>query len=136
MGADFSVSKDKVLPQSPVISIVDDDPSVRVATRNLVRSLGYIAHTFASAVEFLHSPHLNDASCVIADIHMPGMTGVELQDLLIAQGRSVPIIFITAFPEESVRIRVLKAGAVAFLVKPCSTQQLIECIDTALKGDC
>ena len=123
------------MPESPVISIVDDDLSVRVATRNLVRSLGYIAHTFASAAEFLQSPHVNDTSCVIADVHMPGISGVELQDLLIAQGRSVPMIFITAFPEESVRARVLKAGAIGFLGKPCSGPQLIECINTALKRD-
>ena len=120
------------MPQSPVISIVDDDLSVRVATRNLVRSLGYIAHTFASAAEFLQSPHVNDTSCVIADVHMPGISGVELQDLLIAQGRSVPMIFITAFPEEESRNRALRAGAVGFLTKPCNDEALISCIEIAL----
>jgi FixJ family two-component response regulator len=116
-----------------LISIIDDDPSVRVATNRLVRSLGYAAHTFASADGFLQSPHVNDTACVIADVQMPGMSGIELQSHLIAQGCSVPIIFITAFPEESIRARALKAGAVCFLSKPFDGTILIECIDTALK---
>ena len=125
--------KDRFLPQSPVISIVDDDPSIRVATRNLVRSLGYGAQTFASAIEFLQSPHVNDTSCVITDIQMPGMSGVELQSALISQACQVPIIFITAFPEESIRARALAAGAVGFLSKPFDDSVLIECIDLALR---
>ena len=95
----------------PVVSIIDYDASIRVATNRLVRSLGYIAHTFSSADEFLRSSHVNDTSCVIADVQMPGMSGVELQSLLLAQGRRMPIIFITAFPEESTRARALEAGA-------------------------
>jgi FixJ family two-component response regulator len=114
-------------------SIIDDDPSVRVATNRLVRSLGYAAHTFASADGFLQSPHVNDTACVIADVQMPGMSGIELQSHLIAQGCSVPMIFITAFPEESIRSRALKAGAVCFLSKPFDGTILIECIDIALK---
>ena len=121
------------MPQVPLISIIDDDASVRVATNRLVRSLGYVAHTFASADGFLQSPHVNDTACVIADVQMPGMSGIELQSHLIAQGRSVPIIFITAFPEESIRSRALKAGAICFLSKPFDGTILIECIDIALK---
>ena len=121
------------MPQVPLISIIDDDASVRVATNRLVRSLGYVAHTFASADGFLQSPHVNDTACVIADVQMPGMSGIELQSHLIAQGRSVPMIFITAFPEESIRSRALKAGAVCFLSKPFDGTILIECIDIALK---
>ena len=121
------------MPQVPLISIIDDDPSVRVATNRLVRSLGYAAHTFASADGFLQSPHVNETACVIADVQMPGMSGIELQSHLIAQGRSVPMIFITAFPEESIRSRALKAGAVCFLSKPFDGTILIECIDIALK---
>jgi FixJ family two-component response regulator len=98
-----------------------------------VRSLGYVAHTFASADGFLQSPLVNDTACVIADVQMPGMSGIELQSHLIAQGRSVPMIFITAFPEESIRSRALKAGAVGFLSKPFDGTILIECIDIALK---
>jgi FixJ family two-component response regulator len=120
------------LGQVPMISIVDDDASVRLATNRLVRSLGYITHAFASADEFLRSPQVNAASCVIADIHMPGMNGVELQSYLRAQGSRVPIIFITAFPDESVRARALEGGAVCFLAKPFDAATLIKCLDVAL----
>lgn len=116
-----------------MISIIDDDVSVRVATSRLVRSLGYLAHTFASADDFLKSQHMKDTWCVIADVQMPGITGIELQSLLHAQGHAVPIIFITAFPEENIRTRALKAGAVAFLSKPFDGPILIESIDCALK---
>jgi FixJ family two-component response regulator len=121
------------LPRVPVISIIDDDTSVRVAANRLVRSLGYVAHTFASAKDFLQSPNVDDTWCVIADVQMPGMSGVELQSLLNAQGRDVPMIFITAFPEESIRTRALEGGAIGFLSKPFDGQVLIECIDCALK---
>ena len=121
------------LPQVPVISIIDDDASVRAATNRLVRSLGYSAFTFASADEFLRSPHMHDSSCVIADVQMPGMSGIELQSLLRAQGYRVPIIFITAFPEQSVRARALDAGAVCFLTKPFDGPTLIKYLDAAVE---
>ncbi len=117
-----------------IISVIDDDASVRAATNNLLRSHGYTVHTFASAEEFLRSAHLNDTSCVIADVQMPTMSGVELQTLMRAQGSRVPFIFITAFPEESVRARVLKAGAIAFLAKPFAGPTLIRYLATALEG--
>ena len=117
-----------------VISIIDDDASVRAATNNLLRSHGYTVHTFASAEEFLRSAHLNDTSCVIADVQMPAMSGVELLTVMRTQGSSVPFIFITAFPEESVRARVLKAGAICFLGKPFAGPTLIKCLDTALEA--
>ena len=117
-----------------MISIIDDDASVRAATHRLVRSLGYIAHTFASADDFLRSSQLNDTSCVIADVQMPGMSGIELQTFLQTQGHRLPIIFITAFPEENVRAQALKAGAACFLNKPFDARTLIECLDAALKG--
>src|SRR5258708_22502075 len=84
------------LPKPPMISIIDDDASVRIATNNLVRSHGYNAHTFASAEDFLQSAHLNDTSCVIADVQMPVMNGVELFTLLRAHGHGVPFIFLSA----------------------------------------
>jgi FixJ family two-component response regulator len=115
-----------------VISIIDDDASVRVATHRLVSSLGHVALTFASADDFLRSSQLNDTSCVIADVHMPGMSGIELQNLLKTQGHRLPIIFITAFPEESVR--ALEAGAACFLSKPFDAQILIKHLDAAVKG--
>ena len=120
-------------PTPSVISIVDDDASVRVATDNLLRSLGYTVHTFASAEEFLRSIHFNDTSCVIADVQMPTMSGVELQALVLAQGHRVPFIFITAFPEETIRERAVKAGAICFLTKPFDRLTLIKCLDTALE---
>jgi FixJ family two-component response regulator len=117
-----------------VISIIDDDASVRVATHRLVRSFGYIAHTFASADEFLRSSQLTDTSCVIADVHMPGMSGIELQNLLQTQGHRLPIIFITAFPEASVRAQALEAGATCFLSKPFDARTLIKYLDAAVQS--
>jgi FixJ family two-component response regulator len=117
-----------------VISVVDDDASVRAATDNLLRSLGYAVCTFVSAEEFLRSAHLDDTSCVIADVQMPGMSGVDLQARLLSQGYRVPFIFITAFPEKTIRARALKAGAICFLTKPFDRQTLIRCLDTALEG--
>lgn len=120
------------MSKAPVISIIDDDLSVRTATDNLVRSLGYAVETYASAEEFLHSPHLNDTSCVIADVRMPAMSGLDLQSHLIANGRRFPFIFVTAFSVESDRIRALRAGAICFLIKPFDGDALIRCLDIAL----
>jgi FixJ family two-component response regulator len=117
----------------PVIAVVDDDGSVRAATCNLVRSLGYIVHAFASAEEFLRSPHLNDTSCVIADVQMPAMSGLELQAYLISEGYGLPFIFITAFSVEKARAMALKAGAICFLTKPFAGEALIDCLDAALR---
>jgi FixJ family two-component response regulator len=117
----------------PIISIIDDDASMRTATARLLRSLKFEAHAFASAQEFLSSPRLSETSCLIADVEMPGMSGVKLQEYLIAHGHSTPIIFITAFPENRIRERVMKAGAVAFLNKPFDEPQLLQCVERALK---
>jgi FixJ family two-component response regulator len=121
--------------KNPLISIIDDDEAVRVATESLVRSLGFGATTFASAEEFLNSARLPEISCVITDVNMPGMTGVELQSHLQAQGHNVPMIFITAFPEERTRQRVNAAGAIGFLSKPFDGGAMIQCIDKALGRD-
>jgi FixJ family two-component response regulator len=115
-----------------VVSIVDDDASVRIATHRLVRSLGFAAHAFASVDEFLRSPLMESTSCIIADVQMPGMSGPELQDLLRAQGRRLPIIFITAFPEESIRARAIAAGAICFLTKPFDGATLIKSLEAAI----
>ncbi len=114
------------------ISIIDDDEAVRAAIENLVRSLGLGVSTFASAEEFLRSPELRNTSCVITDVHMPGMTGVELQTHLLEQGCDLPMIFITAFPEDQTRERVFAVGAVGFLSKPFDGGAMIQCIDKAL----
>jgi FixJ family two-component response regulator len=117
----------------PVVSIVDDDDSVRAAMSSLVRSLGYEACLFASAEAFLASPHLDDTSCLIADIQMPGMSGLDLQSELRARQRYIPIIFITAFAEERIRQRAEAAGALGFFSKPVDSRMIIGCLDTALK---
>jgi FixJ family two-component response regulator len=118
-----------------VISVIDDDASVRAATNNLLSSHGYIVHAFASAEEFLQLARPDGSSCVIADVQMPAMSGLDLLTHMRAQGYAAPFIFITAFPEESVRARALKAGAICFLAKPFAGPVLIDCVETALKGD-
>jgi FixJ family two-component response regulator len=122
------------LPASAVISIVDDDASVRVATNNLLRSRGYVVHTFASAEEFLGSPYLDETSCVIADVQMSAMTGLDLLIQMRATGCGSPFIFITAYPDESIRARAMKAGAICFLAKPFAVHKLIECLEAALEA--
>ena len=128
------VSGRTALSTLSVISVIDDDPSVRAATNNLLRSHGYAVHTFASAEEFLRSTHLNDTSCVIADVQMPVMSGLDLLTSMRTQGYRAPFIFITAFPDESVRARVLKAGGICFLAKPFAGPTLINCLANALEG--
>jgi FixJ family two-component response regulator len=122
------------LPSIPVISIIDDDESIRAAANRLVRSLGFVALTFSCADDFLHSPRLNDTSCVISDVQMPGMGGIELQCALIASGKNIPIIFVTAFPDERIRAQAIEAGAIGFLRKPFKGSTLIQYIDDALKS--
>jgi FixJ family two-component response regulator len=115
-----------------VISVIDDDASVRVATNNLLSSHGYMVHTFASADDFLQSSRVNDSLCIIADVQMPAMSGLDLLTHMRTQGNEAPFIFITAFPDESVRARALKAGAICFLAKPFAGPVLVNCIETAL----
>ena len=122
------------MDQTPTIAIVDDDNSIRLATESLVRSLGFFARTFASAQELLQSPHLWDMACAIVDVQMPGMSGVDLQRVLSERGHRIPLIFITAFPEDRIREGVLKAGAVCFLSKPFDGRIMIDCLHTALQG--
>jgi FixJ family two-component response regulator len=116
----------------PIISIIDDDPIVREATADLVESLGYEAKTFEAAEHFLESSTLAETSCLITDLQMPGLSGLELQSRLIAQGHSTPVIFVTAFPEERFRRRAMNAGALAFLSKPFAEDALIKCVERAL----
>jgi FixJ family two-component response regulator len=122
------------LAATPVISVIDDDESIRIVTCSLVRSLGLRAHPFSSAEEFLQSPLRDETSCVISDVQMPNMNGIELQNILVAQGAPIPIIFFTAFPDELVEAQAMIAGAIAFLCKPFDAQEMISCIDRALKS--
>jgi FixJ family two-component response regulator len=117
-----------------MISIVDDDEAVREAMVQLIRSLGHAAAAFESAEEFLESDQVGSTSCLISDVQMPGLGGVELQQRLLALGYRMPIIFITAFPDERIRARVLDAGAIGYLNKPCEEDVLIGCLDAALTG--
>jgi FixJ family two-component response regulator len=117
-----------------IISIVDDDSSVRAATDNLLSSYGYAVYTFSSAEDFLRSPCLHSSSCIVADVQMPGMSGLDLLTAARSRGNRTPFIFITAFPDHSVRTRALKAGAAGFLEKPFFSATLIDCIDAVLKG--
>ena len=116
----------------PVISIVDDDASVRIALGSLVRSMDLVAWVFASGREFLDSSHLHDTDCIIADIQMPEMSGLELQEALHAKAFNIPMIFVTAFADESVSKLALAGGAVGFLDKPCNGATIIACIERAL----
>ena len=125
--------EDEQLQNAPIISIIDDDESMCCAIKSLVTSLGFGAYTLASAQKFLQSPHLDHTSCVITDLQMPGLNGIELQKSLLAQGRHIPIIFVTAFPEERLRARALAAGALGFLGKPFESETLIKLIDKAIE---
>lgn len=115
-----------------MIAIVDDDESVCIGMRSLVRSLGYAVQTYGSAEDFLSSEARRDTSCLISDVQMPGLGGLELQKILAAEGSRLPIIFITAYPDPHVRQLALQAGAMCFLSKPFDGAALIECLENAL----
>jgi FixJ family two-component response regulator len=115
-----------------LIAVVDDDASIRLATDSLLRSRGYAVCTFASPEDFLQSAALREAACVITDVRMPGMGGIELQALLRVRGCTVPFIFITAFPEGVVHAQAMNAGATGFLAKPFDAPTLIRYVEAAL----
>ena len=115
-----------------LISVVDDDESMREAIRGLMRSLGYKAQAFRSAEEFLTSRQVPHTSCLIADVQMPGMTGLELHRHLVAAGRPIPTILITAYPDDSARERALGDGVVCYLSKPFDENDLLACIHSSL----
>lgn len=119
----------------PRVSIVDDDESARIAMSSLVRSAGYDACEFSSAEDFLSSSELENASCVIADVQMPGMNGLELQAVLVDRYPSLPVIIITGFAEERIRRRAEETGAVGFFGKPVDISAIIECLDHILRRD-
>ena len=116
-----------------LISIIDDDESVRRTTIRLIESFGFRAAAFESAERFLSSLHLNDASCLIVDVRMPGMNGLQLQSQLAAAGCRIPIVFITSYDDKESRQRAMQAGAVAFLGKPFTDEELLQWIRSALR---
>jgi FixJ family two-component response regulator len=115
-----------------LVAIVDDDESVRDAIKQLMRSMGFAAEVFSSAEEFLHSPDINRADCLIADMHMPNMSGLDLHQNLSFQGKAIPTILITAYPSDNVCQRALQAGILCYLTKPFDEDDLLSCIRSAL----
>jgi FixJ family two-component response regulator len=115
-----------------LISVVEDDPFFRDSMGRLIRSLGYTVEAFPSAADFLASPRLAETACLIADVQMPAMTGIELYNHLIAAGRAIPTILATAYPNDADRAHALNNGVVGYLRKPVDDQHLIECLRAAL----
>jgi FixJ family two-component response regulator len=120
------------MPKPHLVSVVDDDRFFRESMQRLMRSLGYIAEAFASAADFLTSPRLQETACLIADVHMPAMTGIELYRNLNASGHAIPTILVTAYPNDADRIRALSDGVVCYLPKPVDEKDLKQCLDAAL----
>ncbi|TMA17512.1 MAG: response regulator [Deltaproteobacteria bacterium] len=120
------------LTKNPFISVVDDDDSVREALGALLRALEFEVGLFASALDFLRSDRVRKTDCLILDVRMPGMSGLELQRRLVETYRDVPVIFITAHGDEERRARALKGGAVDYLLKPFSEESLMNAVRTAL----
>ena len=120
------------MPQNRIVSIVDDDESLRAAVEDLVSSAGFNAYAFGSAEDFLRSPHCSETSCLITDVQMPGMSGPDLLRYLLAQGRELPTIFITAFPAKSIRDQFGACGALVVLQKPFDGGALIGFVQDAL----
>jgi FixJ family two-component response regulator len=121
-----------VRQREPLISVVDDDESVREATLGLMQSLGYRAAAFPSAEDFLQSREVQRTSCLIADINMPGMSGLDLHRRLSAPGKPFPTILITAYPDERVREGALDAGVICYLSKPFDEGDLLSCLSNAI----
>src|ERR1700741_1700986 len=120
------------MPKPSLVSVVEDDQHFRESMRRLLRSLGYSVEAFASAADFLASPHLIETACLIADVHMPAMTGIELYRHLIDTGYAIPTILVTAYPNDTDRTRALSDGVVCYLRKPVDEQHLMRCLRTAL----
>ena len=117
-----------------LVSVVDDDESVRESLPDLVREFGFTAQAFSSAEEFLASDYIDQTKCLILDIGMPGMSGPDLQRELRLRGQRIPIVFITAHKDETVRPRLLAEGAVECLLKPFSDTALLDALNAALRG--
>jgi FixJ family two-component response regulator len=119
----------------PLISVVDDDDAVRESLRALLRSVKFVVEVFASAEEFLSSGRARETDCLILDVRMPGMNGLELQSRLVASNPGMPVIFITAHGDEELRSRALRGGAVDYLLKPFSEEALLNAVQTALSPE-
>ena len=122
------------MSKAPLIAIVEDDEFFRQSMRRLMRSLGYTTEAFASAADFLASRSLDETACLIADIQMPGMTGVELHARLIEAGHKIPTILVTAYPDEARQVRALKGEIVCYLLKPFDDNDLMRCVQRAIES--
>jgi two-component system, LuxR family, response regulator FixJ len=118
------------MPNGPLVAIVDDDKSIRNATQDLLKAAGFSTATFEDAESFLGSTCRASAACLVADMRMPGMSGVELYQALVASGHAIPTVIITAHPEELARVR--EAGITCCLIKPFAPDELLECVSEAL----
>lgn len=123
------------MPEALLVSIVEDDQFFRESMRRLMRSQGYRVEAFPSAADFLASPALSKTACLVADVHMPGMTGIELYRRLIEMEHAIPTILVTAYPNDVDRARALKDGVVCYLRKPVDDKSLIRCLLAALHSD-
>jgi len=123
------------MARKPVISIVDDDESAREGTADLIKSLGYIAREFSNAEGFLQSEAMRRTACLITDVRMPGLTGLELYDRLVGSGIAIPTILMTAFPNNRDRAHAMRSGVTCYLSKPFAEDELLACIHAALKDE-
>ena len=123
------------MPKRTLISVVEDDQPFRESMKKLMASLGYTVEAFPSAAEFLASPLLTATACLVSDVQMPGMTGVELHRHLIDAGHAIPTILVTAYPDEVTRRRALKDGVVCYLCKPVDDDNLERCLRSALDSE-
>jgi FixJ family two-component response regulator len=120
------------MPKAFLVSVVEDDRFFRDSMRRLMKSLGHSVEAFSSAAEFLASPRLLDTACLIADVNMPAMTGIELYKRLIETGHTIPTILVTAYPDDDARTLALKEGITCYLRKPVDEEQLKRCLRAAL----
>ncbi|MGX9428271.1 MULTISPECIES: response regulator transcription factor [Bradyrhizobium] len=121
------------MPSKSQISIIDDDEQFRAALADLMRAMGFTIEAFSSAVDFLASPNVRHTSCLIVDVHMPGMTGTELHSNLAGSGYNIPTILITAYPDDRTRAWALGHGVVGYLTKPIDEEVLLGCVESALQ---
>jgi FixJ family two-component response regulator len=130
------MAKEKRMPESKaIVFVVDDDVSMREALQSLVRSAGFSVETFASAQDFLARPRADGPSCLVLDVRLPGVSGLDLQKRIVEANREIPIVFITGHGDVPTSVRAMKAGAVEFLTKPFSDRDLLDAIEQAIKRD-
>jgi FixJ family two-component response regulator len=125
----------KYMQKTSLVSVVDDDQHFRESMRRLMRSFGYTVEVFPSGADLLASPRLVETSCLIADVNMPAMTGIELYGHLIDAGYSIPTVLVTAYPNDADRARALNDGVICYLRKPINEKHLIECLGAAFQSN-